>query len=172
MEDQKTLLGVHLPNTRVTLILNLVVRPQMPLAVSLTAPKRVIAACIRWLDAPQIVRTALSRNPSRLGLIVLARRSLCSRNIVVSIVHTSSMAVLHMIRGRGSRRARSGRVDVSLGRVAVARNRVVVRPLVRGVEVSKRIQRTIHVVVVVAAVSRDVGGVVAGVAIVVIGTAA
>jgi hypothetical protein len=170
VEDQISQFSVHLPTARVTLVLDLIVGPQMPLAVPLTTPERIIAARICRLDASQIVSTALSRNPPRLHLVIFARWSRCRRNIVSSIARTTGMAILHMIRSRHSRRTRSGRVNVSLRRVAIARHRVVVRPLVRRIEVSKRVQRTIHVVIVIAAVSRGVRGVIAGIAIVVIGT--
>jgi hypothetical protein len=176
VEDKEPHFSVHLPSSRVTLILNLIIRPQMPLAVPLAAPKRVVVACIRRLNPPCTVSTTLSRNSSILQLnvfahwAVVAYMSRCRRH-ANAMAASHCMAIRHMIRRGCSSRARSGRVDVGLCRVAIARRRVVVGPLVRVIEVSKRVQRSIHVVVVVAAVRWAAGGVVTWGAVV-IGTVA
>jgi hypothetical protein len=107
MKHKKPNLRIHLPPPRMALILNLIVRSQMPLAVPLTAPKRIITARIRRLNASWIVRASLGRNTPILHLYVFARSSMgtcrcwCRRDSGA----TSHVAVGHMVRCRGSRRA-------------------------------------------------------------------
>jgi hypothetical protein len=157
MKDQEAHLRVHLPSSRVTLVLDLIVRPQMPLAVPLTTPERIVAARICRLDPPRVVRAALRCDPAALHLKVLASRFMVAR-CRLRIASGARVAIRHMIRGSCRRRTGAGRIDVSLSSVAIAWDRVVVGPLIRVIEVSKRVQRTIQIVIVVAAVRRRVGG--------------
>lgn len=166
VEDEETQLSVHQPSSRVALVFDLVERPQMPLAVTLLAPEGIIVARISRLDPPRVVRASLCRNPPVFHLDVFARRALgCHRSRLgntanVGITRRTSMAVRDMV-GRSRRGCtRSRRIDIGLRRVAIARCVVVVSPLVRVIEVSKRVQRAIQAIVVVTAVCRAISGVV------------
>jgi hypothetical protein len=158
MEDQEADVGVHHPSTRLTFVLDLVVGPEMPLAVQLTAPERVVVACISRPDLTRIVCTALSRNPSVLHLDVFACRALLRVTVGVCWprlpyhprcrrLEGLLLTVGHMVGSRSGSR----RVDICS--VAIARHGVVVRPLVRVIEVSKRVHRAIEAVIVVAAIA-------------------
>jgi hypothetical protein len=140
------------------LVLNLIVRSQMPLAIPLTAPKRIVAPCIRRLDAPGVVRATLRRDSAVLHLYVFARGAVVARlgrGRMRTATRSCAMAVRHVVcRSRG---AGAWRVHVGLRGVAVGRGGGVVGALVGGVEVSKRVQRAVQGEVVEVAVR---GGVV------------
>jgi hypothetical protein len=165
MEDKEADISIHHPPTRVTLILNLVVGPEMPLAVDLATPERIVVACIRWPDLSRVVCTTLSRDPPVLHLDVFARGTLLCVTVHVcwpglpdrprgGCREALWLAVRNLV-GRGSC-TWSRWIDMC--RIAVARYRVVVSPLVGVIEVSKWIQRAIQVVVVVA-IATAIGGV-------------
>jgi hypothetical protein len=145
MKHQEPNLRIHLPPPRMALVLNLIVRSQMPLAIPLTAPKRIVAPCIRRLDAPGVVRAALRRDSAVLHLYVFARGAVVARlgrGRICTATCSCAMAVRHVVcRGRG---AGAGRVHVGLRGVAVGRGGGVVGALVGGVEVSKRVQRAVQ----------------------------
>lgn len=148
VEDEEALLGVHEPLTRVALVLNLVEGPEMPLAVAFAAPEGIIVTSISRLDIASAVRTALGCNASILHMDIFSWVGVraCGPHWSWRRSSDSSMAVGDMIRGR--RRSRARRIDVS--GVAVRRYRVVVRPLIRRIEVSKWVHGAIESVVVVA----------------------
>jgi hypothetical protein len=76
MEDEEANVSVHHPTARMTLVLDLVIGPEMPLAIDLTTPERIVIACIGWPDLSRVVSTTLSRNPPVLHLDVFARGAL------------------------------------------------------------------------------------------------
>jgi hypothetical protein len=155
MEHQEPNLGIHLPPPRMALILNLIVRSQMPLPVPLTAPKRIVAPCIRRLDAPGVIRAALRRDSAVFHLYVFARGAVVARlgrGRMRTATCSCAMAVRHVVCRSRSRGAGAWRVHVGLRGVAVGRGGGVVGALVGGVEVSKRVQRTVQGEVVEVAV--------------------
>lgn len=165
MEDQETDFSVHHPPTWMALVLDLVVRPEMPLAVDLATPERIIVTCVCRPNLSRVVGTTFCCNPAVLQLDVFARRAMGC--VTMSIGWPSlpqhmggrrgislSLAVCHMV-GRCSR-SLTGWVDMRC--IAIAGNRVIVSPLVGVIEVSKRIQRAIQVVVVVA-IATAIGGI-------------
>lgn len=161
MEDQIAELGIHHPPARVTLVLDLIVGPQVPFAVSLAAPKRIFISRVRRPNPPWIVRASLCCNPTTLRLDVLACADMfASRGASMlaprRVARGSRMAVGHMVCRCSRSRSWSRRVNVSLCCVAITGHRVIVRPLVRVTEVSKWVQRAIQAVIVVAAVRRRV----------------
>jgi len=76
MEDEEANISIHHPSARMTLVLNLVVGPEMPLAVELATPERIVVACICWPNLARVVRSTLSRDPPILHLDVFARGTL------------------------------------------------------------------------------------------------
>jgi len=76
VEDEEANVSIHHPSARMTLVLNLVVGPEMPLAVELATPERIVVACICWPNLARVVRTTFSRDPPILHLDVLARGTL------------------------------------------------------------------------------------------------
>lgn len=179
MEDQKADISVHHPPTRMALVLDLIVRPEMPLAIDFSAPKGIVVARIRRPDLTGIICTTLCRDPAVLHLNILARWALSTMTVNVRWPRLSDYVVWGLIglcttigdmvcSGCCST---AGWVDMR--RVAIVRHRIVVGPLVRSIEVSKRIHRAIQVVIVVAIaatvaaaigirVGIVVGGIVAG----------
>ncbi len=128
----------------------------MPLAVALATPEWIVVTCIRRLDAAGMIRASLGRDTTVLHLNIFARsRAVIARRCVSfsdrRSVRRRSMAIRHMVRRRSGCRRRTRRVDVSL-MIAIARHGIVVAPLIRRVEVSKRVQRTVEAIVVVAAI--------------------
>lgn len=123
----------------------------MPLAIALTAPKRVIIARISRLDSPRAVRATLSCNSSVLHLNILAGRGVRARGPDRSRRRSSDrgmgMAVGDVV-GSCCRRGTRG-VDIS--RVTICRHGSVVGPLIWRIEVSKWVHGAIESVVVVAA---------------------
>lgn len=110
----------------------------MPVAVPLLAPEWIVAERVGRLDSPRSVRTALSSHPSALQLDVFACGTVVAscRLDTRSDVMDRNLTVGDVVCGCGCRR-RAGRVGVRS--VAVRGDSVVVGPLVRGVEVSKRV---------------------------------
>lgn len=133
MKDEKAQLCVHEPLARVTLVLDLVKGPQMPLAVALSAPKRVVIASIGRLDPPRAVRSTLGCDPSVFHLDVFAGSSMgASRSCLIHWRRSCwDMAVRDVVACSGWTR----RVDVC--RVTISRYRVIVRPLIWRIKVSK-----------------------------------
>ena len=155
VEDKVALLCVHEPSARVALILDLVQGPEVPLAVALAAPERVVVTSIGRLDVAGAVRTALGRNTSILHLNVFACVGVC-----VCGPHRgwwgsgdSSMAIGDMVGRR--RRSRARRIDV--GSLTVHR-RADVGPLIWRIEVSKRVHGAIESAIVVAS-KPTIGGI-------------
>jgi hypothetical protein len=164
MKHQEPDFSIHLPPPRVALILNLIVRPQMPLSIALATPKWIVTARICRLDASWIICAALRRDAAILHLYVFARGAVVARlgsGRMRTITRSRAVAVRHVVRRGGG--AGAGRVYVSLCGVAVGRGGVVVGALVGGIEVSKRVQRAVRGEVVEAVVRGRVvvGGAVA-----------
>ena len=76
VEDEEADISIHHPSARMTLVLNLIVGPEMPLAVELATPERIVVACICWPDLARVVRATLSRDPPVFHLDVFARGTL------------------------------------------------------------------------------------------------
>lgn len=126
VKDEEAQLSIHKPLTRVALILDLVESPQVPLAITLTAPERVIIARIGRLDLPRAVRPTLRRDPAVLHLYVLTGSGMCMSVCLPGWSWRCSgdwyMAVGHVVGGGSC--GWSGRVDV--GGVTVCWHRVIV----------------------------------------------
>lgn len=156
MKHQEPHFGIHQPAAGMALILDLIERAQMPFAVALTAPEGIVMASISGLDATGVIGASLGRNAAILHLNILARRRAVIARRCVGFsdgcsVRRRGMAIRHMVRCCCCSRCRTGRVDVGL-MVAIARHGSVVTPLIRRVEVSKWVQRTVEAVVVVSAI--------------------
>jgi hypothetical protein len=74
MEDEEALLRVHVPAARVALVLDLVESAEMPLAVALHTPERVVGKRVDRFDVAHVVGAALSRYTSVLRLNVRPHR--------------------------------------------------------------------------------------------------
>lgn len=157
MKYQEANFGVHHPPTRMALVFNLIVGPEMPLAVHLSAPKRIIVARVCRPDLARIVGTTLSCNASVLHLNLFPSRDLWRMAVGIGWPRFSyitcsggsvggDLAIHKMVRGRS--RGCSRRINMR--RVAIAGHCVVVGPLIWEIEVSKRVQRAIQVEVVIA----------------------
>lgn len=172
MKYQKPNISIHHPSTGVALILNLIVAPEMPFAIQLTTPKRVIVARIGRADFPRIVGTTCSCNTAVFHLDLLTTGRLLGMTVTVAkrgprVSHHLWGGMVRLGLGVGdvvgcSGGGGAGRVDVRS--VAVGGCRVVVGPLVGVAEVSKRIRGSIETGMVVAAVGGVlvIGGVVVG----------
>ena len=156
MEDQKSDISVHHPPTRMALVLDLIVRPEVPLASDFSAPKGIVVARVCRPDLTGMICSTLCCNPPVLHLNILARWTLSTMTVDVRWPSLSD----HVVWGLVGLRVAVGDMVCSgccstagwidMRRVAIVRHRVVVSPLVRGIEVSKRVHRAIQVVIVVA----------------------
>jgi hypothetical protein len=154
MEHEISNLSIHQPLPRMTLILNLIVRPEMPLAAALTAPEGVVGAGIGWHDLPRAVGSSLGCNAAALRLVVFARRPDRSGCGVRNRCGSWGVAVGDVI-CRGCGRGRPGWVDVCS--LAVGGHRLIVGPLKRRIKVSERVHCSIQAIVVVASVAGVAG---------------
>jgi hypothetical protein len=137
-----------------TLILNLIVRPQMPLAAALTAPEGVVGTGIGWHDLPRAVGSSLGCNAAALRLVVFARRAGWSGCGVRNRCSSRGVAVGDVIcRGRG--RGRPRWVDICS--LTVGGHRLVVGPLEWRIKVSERVHCAIQARVIVAPVAGVAG---------------
>lgn len=157
MKHQEANLSIHHPASRMTLILNLIVRPEMPLAADFATPEGIVIACISRSNLPGIIGTSLCCNTSILHLNLFA----CWAGCVAVTMGKCRPRLSHYLRGGCAIAGGRGVCDmigccwtrrIDVRRVAVARHCVVISPLVRRIEVSKRVYGTIETGIVVAAV--------------------
>lgn len=158
MENKETHVGVHHPPARLALILDLIVRPQMPITIPLAAPKWVAIAGIGWSNPPRLVCAPLGRDPSIFHLNVLPRWAMDASGSCVDsrsgwVIWGS--AVGHVV--GGCCRCRTRRIDVRL--IAVARRDVVGSPLMQRIYVSKWVHGAMQAV----AIAATIGGIRIGV---------
>jgi hypothetical protein len=98
---------IHLPKSRVTMILNLVVRPTVPVAVALPTPEHVVRFRIGGLDLARPIGATFGSYTTIFELNVLGRGSR-DDTMSESVRMSMSASMSGALRGRAGRRVRGG----------------------------------------------------------------